>query len=54
MTAGKPITMAINALFGFRTDFGLVTAMTIVSLVPGLVMLALVRNHIARGFLIRT
>ncbi len=54
VTAGKPITMAINALFSFRTDFGLVTAMTIVSLVPGLVMLALVRNHIARGFLIRT
>ncbi len=54
VTAGKPITMAINALFGFRTDFGLVTAMTIVSLLPGLLMLALVRNHIARGFLIRT
>ena len=54
VTAGKPITMAINALFGFRTDFGLVTAMTIVSLLPGLVMLWLVRNHIARGFLIRT
>lgn len=36
VTAGKPITMAINALFGFRTDMGLVMAMTIVSLLPAL------------------
>lgn len=54
VTAGKPITMAINALFGFRTDMGLVMAMTIASLIPGLAMLWFVRNHIARGFLIRT
>jgi glycerol transport system permease protein len=53
VTAGKPITMAINALFGFRTDWGLVMAMTVVSLVPGLAMLWFVRNHIARGFIIR-
>lgn len=53
VTAGKPITMAINALFTFQTDMGLVTAMTIFSLVPGLLMIALVRNHIARGFAVR-
>lgn len=53
VTAGKPITMAINALFTFQTDMGLVTAMTMFSLVPGLVMIALVRNHIARGFAVR-
>ncbi|MFO1150911.1 MAG: carbohydrate ABC transporter permease [Alsobacter sp.] len=53
VTAGKPITMAINALFGFRTDWGLVMAMTIVSLVPGVAMLWFVRHHIAKGFIIR-
>lgn len=53
VTAGKPITMAINALFTFQTDMGLVTAMTIFSLVPGIIMIALVRNHIARGFAVR-
>ena len=30
--AGKPITMAINAMFTFRTDIGLVMAMTVLSL----------------------
>ena len=53
VTAGKPITMAINALFGFQTDIGLVMALTVVSLIPGLAMIWFVRNHIARGFLIR-
>lgn len=53
VTAGKPITMAINALFTFQTDMGLVTAMTVFSLVPGIIMIALVRNHIARGFAVR-
>lgn len=53
VTAGKPITMAINALFTFQTDMGLVTAMTIFSLIPGLIMIALVRNHITRGFAVR-
>lgn len=53
VTAGKPITMAINALFTFQTDMGLVTAMTAFSLLPGLIMIALVRNHIARGFTVR-
>ncbi|MCZ8078083.1 MAG: carbohydrate ABC transporter permease [Rhodobacteraceae bacterium] len=53
VTAGKPITMAINALFGFQTDIGLVMAMTVVSLVPGLGMIWFVRNHIARGFVMR-
>jgi len=53
VTSGKPITMAINALFTFQTDMGLVTAMTIFSLLPGLLMIVLVRNHIARGFTVR-
>ncbi|WP_431298489.1 carbohydrate ABC transporter permease [Tabrizicola sp. BL-A-41-H6] len=53
-TGGKPITMAINALFSFQTDIGLVMAMTVFSLIPGLAMIWFVRNHIARGFEIRT
>ena len=54
VTAGKPVTMAINALFGFQTDIGLVMAMTVISLIPGLLMIWFVRNHIARGFVVRT
>jgi glycerol transport system permease protein len=54
VTAGKPITMAINALFSFQTDIGLVMAMTVFSLLPGLAMIWFVRNHISRGFVIRT
>lgn len=53
-TGGKPITMAINALFGFRTDFGLVMAMTVVAVVPGIATIYFVRNHLAKGFVIRT
>jgi glycerol transport system permease protein len=53
VTGGKPITMAINAMFGFQTDIGLVMAMTVISLVPGVAMIALVRNHLARGFVMR-
>jgi glycerol transport system permease protein len=53
-TGGKPITMAINALFGFRTDMGLVMAMTVLALVPGIAMIYFVRNHLAKGFAIRT
>ena len=54
VTAGKPITQAITALFTFQTDWGLVMAMTVFSLLPGVAMIFLVRNHIARGFVIRT
>lgn len=54
VTAGKPITMAINALFGFTTDTGLVMAMTVFSLLPGLLMIYFVRNHISKGFVIKT
>jgi glycerol transport system permease protein len=54
VTGGKPITMAINALYGFRTDIGLVMAMTLVSLIPGLVVIYFVRNHIAKGFIVRS
>lgn len=50
VTAGKPISMAINALFGFTTDMGLIMAMTTVSLLPGLLLLFFVRNHLSRGF----
>lgn len=52
-TGGKPITMAIEGLFGFTTDVGLVMAMTVFSLIPGVVMIFFVRNHIAKGFEIR-
>lgn len=54
VTAGKPITMAINSLYGFRTDIGLVMAMTLVSLIPGVAVIYFVRNHIAKGFIVRT
>jgi glycerol transport system permease protein len=53
VTAGKPITMAINAMFGFQTDIGMVMAMTCLSLVPGVAMIWFVRNHLARGFTLR-
>lgn len=53
VTGGKPITMAINALFTFQTDIGLVMAMTVMSLIPGVGMIWFVRNHIARGFTLR-
>jgi glycerol transport system permease protein len=53
VTAGKPITMAINAMFTFQTDIGMVMAMTCLSLLPGVAMIWLVRNHLARGFTLR-
>ncbi|MBU9699975.1 carbohydrate ABC transporter permease [Rhodobacteraceae bacterium HSP-20] len=53
VTAGKPVTMAISAMFGFQTDMGMVMAMTCLSLLPGLGMIWLVRNHLARGFTLR-
>jgi glycerol transport system permease protein len=53
VTAGKPITMAITTMFGFQTDIGMVMAMTCLSLLPGVAMIWLVRNHIARGFTLR-
>ncbi len=53
VTAGKPITMAINAMFGFQTDMGKVMAMTCLSLLPGVLMIWFVRHHIARGFTLR-
>ena len=53
ITDGKPITTAITSLFGFQTDIGLVMAMTVLSLVPGLGMIWFVRNHISRGFTVR-
>ncbi|QUJ76745.1 carbohydrate ABC transporter permease [Sulfitobacter albidus] len=52
-TGGKPITMAIDGLFGFRTDVGLVMAMTVLSLVPALLLIGFVRRHIAKGFRLR-
>lgn len=52
VTGGKPISMAINALFGFQTDIGLVMAMTMISIVPGAIMVYFARLHIAKGFTI--
>lgn len=53
VTAGKPISMAISALFTFGTDIGLVMAMTVLSIIPGTLMIYFVRNHIAKGFMIK-
>ncbi len=53
VTGGKPITMAIQAMFTFQTNIGMVMAMTCLSLLPGLAMIWFVRNHIARGFTLR-
>jgi glycerol transport system permease protein len=53
VTGGKPITMAIQSMFGFRTDIGLVMAMTCLSLVPGVLMIWFVRRHLAKGFTLR-
>lgn len=52
-TGGKPITMAINSLFGFNTDIGLVMAMMVFSLLPGVLLIFFVRKHIAKGFQLR-
>ncbi len=53
VTGGKPITMAISAMFGFQTDIGMVMALTCLSLVPGLAIIWFARNHLARGFTLR-
>jgi glycerol transport system permease protein len=45
--------MAINALFSFQTDIGLVMAMTVFSLIPGIAMIYFVRNYISKGFVVR-
>lgn len=52
-TGGKPIAMAIEGLFGFTTDIGLVMAMTMFSVLPGLLLIYFVRNYIASGFQLR-
>ncbi len=52
VTGGKPISMAINSLFGFQTDIGLVMAMTMMSIIPGAIMVYFARHHIAKGFTI--
>lgn len=49
-TNGKPISMALNALFGFQTDIGLVMAVTVASMLPGAVLLFAMRSHLSRGF----
>lgn len=54
VTGGKPISMAISTLFTFRTDIGLVMAMTVLSIIPGVLMVYFVRNHIAKGFMLKT
>ncbi|CRK76437.1 Trehalose transport system permease protein SugB [Nereida ignava] len=52
-TGSKPIPMAIESLFGFQTDVGLVMAVTILSLLPGILLIFFVRNHVAKGFQLR-
>jgi glycerol transport system permease protein len=52
-TGSKPIPMAIESLFGFQTDVGLVMAVTILSLLPGVLLIFFVRNHVAKGFQLR-
>lgn len=52
-TGGKPVTMAIQNLFGFQTDIGLVMAMTVISLLPGIALIYFVRHHISKGFQLR-
>mgnify|MGYP001821349247 CR=1 FL=1 len=53
LTGGMPISMAISTLFTFRTDIGLVMAMTVLSIIPGALMVYFVRHHIAKGFMLR-
>lgn len=53
VTGGKPITMAIQAMFSFQTDIGKVMAMTCLSLVPGVAMIWFVRGHLAKGSTLR-
>jgi glycerol transport system permease protein len=53
ITAGKPISMAISSLFTFKTDMGLVAAMTVLSIFPGALLVVFVRGHIAKGFMVR-
>jgi glycerol transport system permease protein len=53
VTQGKPITMAISTLFTYRTDIGLVMAMTVLSIIPGALVIYFVRSHIAKGFTIK-
>jgi glycerol transport system permease protein len=53
VTGGKPITMAIQGMFSFQTDIGMVMAMTCLSLVPGVAMIWFVRGHLAKGFTLR-
>jgi len=50
----QAITMAIQSMFSFQTDIGKVMAMTCLSLLPGVAMIWFVRNHIARGFVVKT
>ncbi len=53
VTGGKPITVAISAMFTFQTDIGAVMAMTCLSLVPALILIVLMRNHLAKGYILR-
>ncbi len=49
-TNGKPISMALNALFGFQTDIGLAMAVTAASIIPSAILLFAMRNHLSQGF----
>jgi glycerol transport system permease protein len=54
VTAGKPITVAISAMFGFQTDIGAVMAMTCLSLLPAITLIILLRGHLSKGFVLRS
>ena len=52
VTNGKPISMAISSLFSFQTDIGLVMAMSLVSIIPGAILMFFMRNHLSKGFMV--
>ncbi|MDN3647847.1 carbohydrate ABC transporter permease [Reinekea marina] len=52
VTNGKPISMAISSLFSFQTDMGLVMAMSLLSIVPGAILMFLMRHHLSAGFMV--
>lgn len=53
VTGGKPINVAISAMFTFQTDIGAVMAMTCFSLLPAVVLIILMRKHLAKGYVLR-
>lgn len=48
-----PISVASSTRFTFRTELGLVMAMTVLPIIPGASMVYFLRHHIATGFILR-